>query len=170
MTNVGTALAEDTRIHMRIRPELDASTICRSPETSRSAIISAPGGGTKRKGSTGFSSIAMPGICSGSHKAGTWSGFASGAQGKAKTPSPGQTLPQLVGVILGANDGQFGFFPLATVVGIPPQILLREIGKIMDCIVFGSRRGSPRRLFGHAHLALTKAKQVLRVGKPSIWR
>ena len=166
----GTARDGALRMHRRIRPNRDASTRCRSPETSRSAIISAPGGGTKDKGLTGFSSIAIPGICSGSHKAGTWSGFASGAQGKAKTPSPGQTLPQLVGVILGANDGQFGCFPLATIIGIPPQVLLREIGKIMDCIVFGSRRGSPRRMFGHAHLALTKAKQAFRIGRLRISR
>lgn len=164
----GTAREGALRMHRRIRPNRDASTRCRSPKTSRSAIISAPGGGTKRNGSTGFSSIAIPGFCSGSHKAGTWSGFASGAQGKAKTPSPGQSLPQLVCAIFGVNGGLFGFFPLATVVGIPPQILLREIGKIMGCIVFGSRRGSPRRMFGHTNFALIEAKQAFRIGRPRI--
>lgn len=105
-----------------------------------SANIFASGGGVNSHGGNGLSSITTLGMSSGDHKAGFSFGFAPGAQGKAKPPSPGQTLLRLVCAINILGGAHFGVRPFGLVIAITPQELLREITKVMDFIMFSGRR------------------------------
>lgn len=71
--------------------------------------------------------------------AGLWRGFASGFEGKAQTPSPGQALLFIVFALRKASDARVGFGIVAAVVSITVQEFLREVRIVVIAILIRGR-------------------------------
>lgn len=75
----------------------------------------------------------------GDHKAGADRGSASGAVGKAKPPTPGQTLLFYSFEIGGLGNARHCFSMVAAIVSIALQILLRKIRIVVVLILICGR-------------------------------
>lgn len=125
----------------------------------RSLRMMAPAGTRVSGVSSGSSRMTVPALRPGSQIAGLHDGSWFGSQGKAQTPSSGQTLPFVIGAARLGCDALFGCGEVMLVVGITAQEFLREIRKIVSRIVPGGGWRPPRRPSRHPTLRLARANR-----------